>query len=468
MTTIAVDEESVETQRAVAGGLRTFAIVAAGQMVSILGSSLTVFALGTWVYQETRSVTLLSMIILAASIPGVAIAPLAGSIVDRFDRRLVMLVSNSVICAAEVIMWAVIVTGRASLGYLYVLAAVSSLAAAFHEPAYLASVPLLVPKRHLGRASGFVQCGIGIAQIVAPGLAGILLVKAGIGTVLLADASTFLVAIVTLLIVQIPRPAESMEGNRNKGTLWRESAAGWRYLRDRPGLMGLLVLFAMVNFLVAWVNVLYIPLVLSFASPAVLGWTLTVGGSGVLVGSVVLMTLGTPKRKVRSILGLIGIGGVAIFMTGARSSAVWIASTGFVMMMTLPILQGVSQVLWQTKVVADLQGRVFALRRMLAQATLPAGIITAGWLADRVFEPLMKEGGLWASSVGAWIGVGPGRGIGAMFVLAGMAGCLLAVAGYLHPRIRHLEEELPDKIADTVPEASIPSKDEHQVAPIAQ
>jgi len=425
------------TQTAAQGGLRVFGIVAAGQFVSVLGSSLTAFALANWILDQTdNSVTHLSLIILAASLPGILISPVAGSIVDRWDRRRVMLASNCVACVAELLIWGLIVTGQTAFGNFLILAAMISLADAFQEPAYTASIPLLVPKHHLGRASGFVQSSQGIARIVAPVLAGVMLVTLGISTVLLIDAGTFLVAIATLL-------------SQGKGSLWSEAAVGWRYLRSRVGLMALVILFAFVNFLVASVNVLYFPLVRSFASSAVLGVTLTIGGLGMLAGSVAVMVLGVPNRKVRAILGFIFLGGMVIAFSGLQPSAVLVAINGFVMMSVLPVLQSTSQVLWQTKVAPDVQGRVFALRRMLTQATIPLGQLAAGPLADVVFEPLFRRGGGLTSTVGAWIGVGPGRGIGFLFILLGTAGCLAAVAACLFPRIRRLEHELPDMIADT-------------------
>jgi hypothetical protein len=243
----------------------------------------------------------------------------------------------------------------------------------------------------------------------------------------------------------------SEEGSQGKGSLLREAAVGWQYLRARSGLTALLLLFASINFLVALVNVLYIPLVLSFGSPVTLGAVLTIGGTGMIVGSVAVMSLGVPKRKVPAIMGLIFLGGVVIALTGVRPSAVLIGACGFVMMCVLPILQSTSQTLWQIKVAPDVQGRVFALRRMLAQASLPAAYLVAGPLADGLFEPLLADGGPLAVSLGPWIGAGPGRGIGLMFMLMGSLGCLLAMAGYLYPRIRHLEDELPDMIADTAP-----------------
>jgi len=449
MTAVSSEQGTRALQTAAEGGVRTFAIVAGGQFVSLLGSSLTAFGLGIWVYQQTTSVTLLSLVMLAATLPGILVSPLAGALVDRLDRRLVMLSSDSAAAMATLLVAATILAARLQLWQVFVLAVMSSVANAFQEPAYSASVPLLVPKRHLGRAAGFVQLSQGMARIMTPMLAGWMIVTVGLGAILLVDLGTFVVAVATLLAVRIPRPAAGAEVAQEKRSLLQEAAAGWGYLRSRHGLVALLILFASVNYLVALVNALYIPLLLSFASAAVLGTVLTIGGTGMLAGSITVMGVGTPKRKVPAIMGLIFLGGVVIAMSGVRPSAVLIAASGFAMMFVLPVLQSTSQVLWQTKVALGMQGRVFALRRMLAQASLPAAYLTAGPLADRVFEPLMREGGAWAASAGRWIGVGPGRGIGLMFVVAGAVGCLLATAGYLYPRIRHLEEELPDMVGDT-------------------
>ncbi|NUQ62307.1 MAG: MFS transporter [Pirellulales bacterium] len=431
------------------GGLRTFAIVAGGQFVSVLGSSLTAFALGIWVYQQTGSVTLLSLLILAASFPGVLISPIAGAVADRSDRRRVMLASDSTAGVATMIVAALIFTGRSELWHFFVLATISSLANAFQEPAYTAAIPLLVPKRHLGRASGFAQFSQGLARILTPLIAGAMIATAGLGSVLLVDVTTFLAAVGTLALVRFPRPLSTDAGARGKGSLLREAAAGWSYLRLRSGLIGLLLLFTAANFLVALVNVLYIPLVLSFSSSTTLGLVLTIGGTGMMAGSIGVMARGVPRRKIPAIMGLLFLGGIAIGVAGIGRSAVLIAASGFAMMGVLPVLQATSQTFWQIKVAPDLQGRVFALRRMLQQASLPAAYLAAGPLADRLFEPLMREGGGLAGSVGLLIGVGAGRGIGLLFVLAGISGCLLATVGYFHPRIRRLETDLPDMIADT-------------------
>lgn len=448
MSSISTDKPVDAIPTAVAGGMRTFAVLAFGQFVSLLGSSLTTFALGIWIYQDTKSVSLLSWVILAASFPGVLIAPLAGAVVDRWNRRTVMLLSDFTAGISTVLVAAMILSHQMEHWHIFMLAIVNSLAGAFQEPAYSASVPLLVPKRHLGRASGFVQLSQGLARIMTPLLAGYLLVVAGIGVILLIDVTTFLFAVATLAILSIPSPRGEPSGSPGFRELARDAGEGIVFLWERTGLISLLGLFTAVNFLVAFVNVLYIPLVLSFATEEVLGRVLTIGGVGMLIGSIGCTTLGTPQRKVASIMGLLFLGGFVIAATGLRESAVLIALAGFVMMLILPVLQATSQVLWQTKVPPAMQGRVFALRRTLAQCSLPAAYLAAGPLADYVFEPLMRGNSKLAMFFGTWIGHGAGRGIALLFVAMGLSGCILAVLGFVHPRIRNIERELPDQIGE--------------------
>jgi hypothetical protein len=135
-------------------------------------------------------------------------------------------------------------------------------------------------------------------------------------------------------------------------------------------------------------------------------------------------------------LALIGFG-----LTMSIPVAVVFAVLGF---SVLPVANGSSQALWQAKVEPDVQGRVFAVRRVLAQAAGPVAMILAGPLADRVFEPLLQENGPLAGTVGEVVGVGPGRGIAFLFVLLGGLSIMFTLIAYMYPRLRNLEDEIPD------------------------
>ena len=421
--------------------MRAFVIVWFGQLVSITGTTLTAFGLQFFIYTETGSVTRVALIALAYALPAVVLAPIAGSVIDRSDRRVVMLASDLAAGAATLsLLW---VLGVGALPFWFVCAAtsVASAANAFQEPAWTASIPVLVPRAQLGRANGMVQLNFGVAIVVAPALAGALLAAFGLRAVLLVDLASFAVGIITLAVVRFPSYERDESTDRSVRS---DSGFAWRYLRERPGLFWLLWIYSGVNFMMSMTNVLIIPLVVSFSTEAAAGVVLSVSGFGALVGSVILSAYGEPKRLVRTIMAGIGISGILTAITGARASLLVIAIPLVLVLALVPIINGASQVIWQTKVAEGAQGRVFSLRRMIGQAISPLAILLAGPLADRVFEPALSAGGVLTDSVGKLIGTGPGRGIGLLYILAGMFIALLAGLGWLLPHVRNIETDLPD------------------------
>ncbi|GBD84454.1 enterobactin exporter EntS [bacterium BMS3Abin02] len=429
--------------------MRTFFIVWSGQLVSIVGSSLTGFALSIWVYQQSGSVTMLALVMLAATVPGVLVAPFAGALVDRWDRRLVMLGGDGAAGMATGVVALLLVLGQLHLLWIFALVIVGSVANAFQEPAWTASVPMLVPKKHLGRANGLAQTGQAVGNLLAPAIAGALLGIFGLWGVLLVDFVTFLVAVGTVSAVRIPRP-ERTAGVRS---VQKEAAEGWRYLRARPGLFALLGVMAVINFQFGFASVLFIPLFLSFTNEVILGSMMSIAGFGMLLGTVVMSAWGGPRRRIAGLAILISVAGLALSATGVRA-AVLPATIGMSgLFFLVPIVNGTSQALWQTKVHLDMQGRVFALRRMMAQIAAPASYLLAGPLADRVFEPLMR--GPLASSVGSVIGVGDGRGIGLLFIVMGLSLSITMGVAYAMPRVRRLESEIPDVVEEAVPVGEI-------------
>jgi MFS transporter, DHA3 family, macrolide efflux protein len=269
--------------------------------------------------------------------------------------------------------------------------------------------------------------------------------------VMFIDVATFLFALITLLTVRFPRPEATEEGAAGRGSLWHEAIYGWTYIKARAGLVGLLLLFVIVNFLVGTVTVLATPLVLAFASTAMLGTVLSIGGSGMLIGGLVMSIWGGLKRHIYSVFIFTMLCGFSLVLAGFRPSATLFAVAAFLFFFSLPMINAASQAIWQSKVAPDIQGRVFAVRGMIAWSSLPLAYLVAGPLADRVFEPLLVVNGPLASSFGRLIGVGPARGIGLLFMIMGSLTMLATIAGYLYPRLRLVENELPDAIAAESP-----------------
>lgn len=439
-------------QREPKRGIQVFLIIWFGQLISTIGSSLTGFALGVWVYQETGSATLFALISLSMVLPFVLISPIAGVVADRWDRRWLLIVSDLgeglVTFALAMLLWSDLLM----IWQIYVLMAIRSSMNALRWPAAVSVTPLLVPKSQLARANGLTQLSLAISQIVPPVIAGVLLVTIQIWGVILIDAITFLFSIVSLLLIRIPRPEPGAEAaSANRGSLFRQATYGWTYIRGRAGLLGLLIFFAMINFLMSLLIVLVTPLVLDFASAAVLGVISSISGVGMLAGSILMSVWGGPRRRIYGVLGFMLLCGVCMALAGLRPSVVLLTVAGFGFFFAIPVINGCTQVIWQSKVPPAIQGRVFAMRGMIATSAGPLAYLLAGPLADRVFRPLLVEGGPLAASLGPVLGVGESRGIGLMFILGGALTILVTIGGALSPRIWRVEDELPDALPDDVP-----------------
>jgi DHA3 family macrolide efflux protein-like MFS transporter len=423
-------------------GLRDFLLIWFGQLVSGVGSRLTSFALGIWVLQTTGSTTRFALIFVAMAVPALLISPIAGALVDRWDRRRTMIACEALSAATMFALVALFASGHLQLWHVYVAVGISALANAFLQPAYAASIPLLANQDQLTRVNGLVQTGFAVAQVGGPLLAGVLVSSISMQGVLLVDALTFLVGVVALVLAKVPRPARSVDAGEED--LWREAATGFRYVRARPGLLGLLTVFGLSNFVFGIASIAITPLLLSFADVRQLGVQMAIGGAGLLVGGIAMSTWGGPRRLINGVLGFSLLAGFFLAVHGLQPSFALVVAAGFVFFLTLPVINSANAALWQSKVPADLQGRCFAIQRVLSEAAMPFGYCLAGPLAERIFEPLLAPGGALAGSVGAVIGTGPGRGIGLMFVVMGVLMMLIAAVAYSVRAIREIEDDLPD------------------------
>jgi MFS family permease len=433
--------------------MRTFTIVWSGQLVSLLGSGLTAFALAVWVYQTTSSVTDFTLIALTTVLPSIVLSPIAGALVDRWDRRRALIVAD---CGAGLgvgLIALLLYSGHLALWYIYVLLSLRSCFTALQVPALGAAVTILVGKRHLGRANGMLQLAEAVGRIATPMLAGTLMTKLQLWGILLIDLATFLVSLGTLFAVSFPRPAiDSAEPAPGGRSLLGEVASGWRYVAERPGLLGLVFLMAGGNFTLGTLSALLGPMVLGFATEPVLGFVMSVGSCGLLAGGALMSLWGGPRHRVRSILGFKAFEGLSLMVLGGVGRSVpWITAAGFFLVFSSPIIMAASHAIWQTKVPIQLQGRAFAIRRMIAWSTLPLVYLVTGPLADHVFEPLMAPGGALAGTVGQWIGVGRGRGIALYLILIGLLQILQVAAASFYRPLRRLEAEIPDALPDAPP-----------------
>lgn len=420
---------------------RTFMVVWFGQVVSNLGSAMTGFGLGIWVYQETGSATQLAFIILASRVPALFVSPFAGALIDRWDRRWAMLLSDGGAAIGTFAIMMLLVTNSLELWHLYVALAVSGVFQAFQFPAYGAAITLMVDRDDYARASGFVQLAGSVGRVVAPAAAAAIVVWVGLTPLFIIDFVTFLVAVATLLSVRFPAVEPSERQGRGVMGLLREARLGLDFVLERRALLILMLSFVLVNFAFAFQSVLLIPLLLETTTEQIAGWVVSLAAGAVVVGSLVLGAWGGPKNRIAGVYVPLFAMGVGLSLIGLRPSVLIIIAGIVFMNGTHPIAGGSSQAIWQSKVPPNLQGRVFAIRQVSAVISSPPAFLFAGWLADRVFEPFMAE----ASGPLAWlVGSGAGRGMGLMFVIIGLFVLAVVVAAWNHPRIRNLETEVPD------------------------
>jgi MFS transporter, DHA3 family, macrolide efflux protein len=411
--------------------LGAFTALCLGQMVSLFGSHLTSFVLGVWIYQQTRSATNFALISFFAIMPEILLSPVAGAMVDRWNARWLMIAGNAGAALATVTLILLAMAGRLSIWPAYAIVAISSAFQAVQYPALSASTPLLVPARHLSRANGLVEFGNAAALIVAPFTAALFLAAGGLKWVFTVNVITFTFAALLLLVSEISEPVAAPEA-RTGTRLLQQAAEGWLYIKDRRDLLGLLILSAAINFVFGSVQVLLPPLVLSFASSLSLGTVMSCAGAGLMGGSLLISLWGTPRRKVRAVLLLAFVQGLVLFIGISHLSVPLVGGAAFLFSVCTISIFVIIQTIWQMQIPRAIQGRAFAMRRLIGWSSLPVAYLAAGPLADKVFTPLLLPQGMLAPSVGLLIGTGQGRGIGLLFVVMGavMIGAVCLASRY--------------------------------------
>ncbi len=428
-------------------GMFGFSIVWLGQLVSVSGSGMTRFALTLWVYEQTGSATALAVVALFSFAPAVVLSPIAGVIVDRVSRKKVMIASDFAAGLSTVALLILYSTGHLQIWHLWVAGFFASAFESFQFPAYSAAITTMIHKKHFTRANSMLSMVDSASLIIAPAAAGALYYTLGISGIMLIDIVTFVFAIGMLLLVVIPNPVQTAVGRASRGSLLKETAFGFRYIYSKPSLLGLLLIFFATNLTFGLAMILLAPMILARTNsdPFIYGTAMTMFGVGGVVGGLLVAAWGGFKRRIHGVLlGLIFGSLFGLIIIGLGQSLLLWAVGAFLLMFFMPLVNGSSQAIWQAKVQPDIQGKVFATRRLIAQISAPAAMILGGRLADVVFEPAMAPGGALAPIFGPLVGTGPGAGMGLLFVFAGILTVIVALMGYLAPAVRQVESRLPD------------------------
>lgn len=360
-----------------------------GQAFSLVGSALVQFALVWWLTTSTGSATTLTTATLMALLPQIFLGPFAGALVDRWNRRLIMIIADSGIALATGVLIYLFAAGVVQVWHVYAILLLRSLGGAFHYPAMSASTALMVPKRHLARVAGMNQTLQGVLSLFAPPLGALLLSILPTQGVLAVDIGTAALAVLPLLFISIPKPPrqERIEnGTVAKTSYWQDLKAGFAYVVKWRGLYGVTLLAMMLNFLLI-PSVSLLPLVVKqvFNKGVVeLGWLETVFGVGVILGGLTLSAWGGFKRKiVTSLSGVIGIGLGIILVGITPANWFWLLLVAnFIVGVTQVFANGPLSAIFQSAVDADMQGRVMSLINAGASAMMPLSLLVAGPISD--------------------------------------------------------------------------------------
>jgi MFS family permease len=405
------------------------------------------FGMTIWAYEQTDQATALALIGFFFITPMVVFSPLAGAIVDRSNRRFMMMVSDLAAGLTTIALLTLLLTGNLQIWHLYVTAFVAGTFQTFQWPAFSAAITMMLPKEQYGRANGLLELAGAASGIFAPLLAGALLAPLGLSGLLIIDTVTFVFAIGALLFVHIPQPEATEEGKAAQGNLWQESLYGFRYILARPSLLGLQSVFSVGNFFTTIGWTLMAPMILARTgnNEVVFGTVQSAGAIGGVVGGLAMSAWGGTKRKIHGVLAgwiLTCLSGQVLLGLGS-SLPVW-AVASFIFAFFAPVINASNQSIWQAKVAPDVQGRVFSVRRLIAWVVSPLARLIAGPLADRLFEPAMMPDGALAPTFAWLVGNGKGSGMSLIVVISGLLAALAGVMGYSLRSIRNVEEILPD------------------------
>ena len=423
--------------------MRTFLLIWSGQMISILGSEITNFAITIWAWELTGQATSISLIFLFTNTPPVIASTFAGIIVDRFNRKYLMMLGDAIAGLSTLVILACYFSDNLSIWLLCITGAVNSFFGYIQNLAYSASLSSLVAKKHYSRAAAMGSIKGFSAFILAPALGGVLYYLVGLTGILTIDIATFLVAFTTLAISKVPQPPQ--QPNKDK-SIKSQLTFGFRYIFKRPSLFAILIFLLVTNFLDNSIFGMAPAMMLARSgnNSAVYASIQTAFGVGGLVGAVVLSVWGGPKTRIHGLLAGNALAKMGLLIL-AFGQTPWIWCLGaFAGGLFIPVVLSSNQAIWLSKVNSDIQGRVFASRYLIAQVATPIGLAISGPLADHVFEPAMKTNSALARLLNGFVGEGPGAGMALQCILFASLGICFSLGCYLVRNLRQVEVLIPD------------------------
>lgn len=399
-------------------GFKKFLIIWFGELISNIGSGLTAFGLGLYVWQMTYSAVDVAMVEMAALLPMILLAPVAGVLADSYDRRLLMILGDIVSGFGLIAMLVIMLTGDIQVWQICLCVGFISVFSALLDPAYKATITDLLTEDEYTKASGMVGIASSSKFLISPIIGGFILAFFSMEVILLIDILTFVVTVAAIFSVRKSLAVKSKV--KKEMDFFKDLKEGWQILLESKGVMLLIVLVSCLMFYMGIIQVLSKPMILSFASEQTTGILQTVVACGMMMSSILIGRGILKKNFVNVMVASFIVSGIMMAGFGATTSIPVIIISGFLFFATLPFATTCIDVLIRKSIDNDKQGRAWGLISLISQVGYVVAYVFAGVLADYVFIPALVEDGVLADSVGKIIGTGETRGIGFLIMFAGL------------------------------------------------
>lgn len=414
-----------------------FLMIWVGQFISIIGTGLTIFALGVYIYQQTNTATSYAFVLVCVFLPPFLLKPYGGILADRYDRRLMMILGDLGATFGLLFIFFFMWKGSILLWQIYLGISISSIFTAFQEPAYKALVTDLVPEEKYAKASGLMQLATSAQYLISPFLAGILLTLIEVEYIFLIDISTLIIS--STIVIVIRKSLGSIRHIRSQQNFINEFKEGIAGFIKNKGVVNLVLTVTAILFFVGLLQALLVPMLLNLTKIDVVGIVQSVSASGMIIGSLFIGLFGSNSKYVKMLSISLFIAGIFFANIGLSTNIIFITAAGFLFFAALPFINTSIEVLIRKNIDNTIQGRVWSIVSMVTYLGSIIAFATAGFLADKIFTPLLEENGLLADSIGGIVGVGNGRGIALMFILSGIMISVLAIKIHRNQRIKSLD-----------------------------
>ncbi|MFM1539078.1 MFS transporter [Helcococcus bovis] len=418
--------------------MKKFIVLWFGQLTAFIGHGLTTFVLSVFAFSVSQSAVDASMVMLLGFLPYIILIVPSGVLADKYDRRLLMILGDGLSALGILYILIMKMNGNLSLIDVYIGVTISSIFSALMTPAYQATVSDILSKDEYIKASGLIQISNSAKFLISPVLAGFLIgISKGFEIILLIDILTVFVTIATSFYIKSGLESKVYEIEKD---FFKSLYNSWKILKNNRGVFDLVLISTALTFFIAFIQTLSSPYFLSFPNSETLGKAMTVAAFGMLLSGLILGVYSIKKNHIKYMALSLFLAGMFMFGFGLTINIYIITLFGFLFFSTLPVANSTIDYMIRINLDSQHEGRIWSFITFISQMGFVLAYPTAGLLADNIFTPIMSKDGLLGNSIGKIMGVGNGKGIGLLIMIAGICLSLTALIIIKSKNIRNLEK----------------------------